>query len=672
MRHRVKNGRRPWNRCLNRLFCERFQRKRDRMKQSIKPKSPPGKISPSNKLLSGEIGILLVVLLVLALLLMAEPAQGAGVVGSGTPASCTEAALTAALAGGGSVSFNCGGSHTITLTSEKTVNNSTTIDGGGQITLNGGGSTRLFNLQNGASLTLQNITLQNGFSSGHGGAIYVERLSTLTLANSAITGSTAANGGAIALNGWGSSDPGGTLVVTGSGFSNNTSTAAAIPGGGNGGGALYITGGSTATVSDSTFSNNQSVNGGGIHILGANLTVSGTTFSGNIANNSAGGGGGGAIYVDGTKNFSGTIDIDSSTFTNNQTNQLGGAIFSFPEGSGSTLINQSLFDGNSATGSGQGGAIYHQSATSNGALNISNSTFMNNNAHATDGSASSGGALWLLDAPVTIMSSTFVNNDATTPLALADDDWRRGFGGAIRTSDATSIVNSTIVNNTAGFVGGAIAGPATVRNTIIAQNDGDNPWDIQENCTVELTNSGNNIQFPQKTTGNWNDYECFAAQTAVDPLLGTIGDFGGPTPTIPLQAGSPAINAGSNCPATDQRGFARNGVCDSGAYEFGGGLLISSISPPWSGLNKVHDVTLTVWGAGFSPTSVVRWEGADRATTYVSPLLVTAVLPAADLDTIGSYSITVYDSERSMESAAATFTVVTILDETLLPIVLRP
>ncbi len=469
------------------------------MKQSPKPKPRSGLIPPSKRL-SGEIGVLLVFLLVLALLLVVKPAQGAGIVGTGTPGSCTEAALNTALSGGGSVSFNCGGSHTITLTSQKTINSSTTINGGGQITLSGGDTTRLFNLQNGANLTLQAITLRDGYSSADGGAIYVERLSTLTLTNSAINSSTAANGGAVALNGWGSSDAGGTLIVTNSSFSGNQSTANAIPGGGNGGGALYITGGSTATVSGSTFSSNTSVNGGGIHILGANLTVTDSTFTGNIANNTAGGGGG-AIYVDGTKNFSGVIDISLSTFSNNQSNQLGGAIFTFPEGTGSVLIDQSLFDGNSATGSGQGGAIYHQSATSNGPLSISNSTFMNNNAHATNGGASSGGALWLLDAPVTITSSTFVANDATTPLSLAADDWRRGFGGAIRTSDATTIVNSTIVNNTAGFVGGAIAGPATVRNTIIANNDGDNPWDIQENCTDEADKRGPQYSISAKNDG---------------------------------------------------------------------------------------------------------------------------------------------------------------------------
>ena len=156
------------------------------------------------------------------------------------------------------------------------------------------------------------------------------------------------------------------------------------------------------------------------------------------------------------------------------------------------------------------------------------------------------------------------------------------------------------------------------------------------------------------------------------PQVGTIGDFGGLTPTVPLLAGSPAIDAGSNCPATDQRGFARNGVCDIGAYEFGGGLLINSLAPPWSGLNNVQDIVLTVQGAGFTPTTVVRWNGANRMTTYVSPFVVTAVIPSTDLDTIGSYSITVYDPDRGLESDPATFTVVSVLHETFLPVVIRP
>jgi hypothetical protein len=68
-----------------------------------------------------------------------------GVVGNGAPASCTEAAFAAALAGGGTVAFNCGGPVVIPITSTKVLSRSTTIDGSGQqVTLDGGGTTKMF------------------------------------------------------------------------------------------------------------------------------------------------------------------------------------------------------------------------------------------------------------------------------------------------------------------------------------------------------------------------------------------------------------------------------------------------------------------------------------------------------------------------------------------------
>ena len=57
-----------------------------------------------------------------------------------------------------------------------------------------------------------------------------------------------------------------------------------------------------------------------------------------------------------------------------------------------------------------------------------------------------------------------------------------------------------------------------------------------------------------------------------DPLLGPLVDNGGPTETMALLPGSPAINAGDNatCEVTDQRGVSRPqaGRCDIGAYEY--------------------------------------------------------------------------------------------------------
>lgn len=608
------------------------------------------------------------------LILLAFPAgqvRGAGVVGDGTPGSCTESALTNALNGGGLVTFDCGGSHTITLASQKTITAATTVDGGGLITLSGGGSSRIFNIQNGAAVTIRNLTIANGYSSADGGGIYAERLSTLTIENSTLTGNTGHNGGGIATNGWGANDAGVVLTVSGSTFNNNTATAAALPGGGNGGGGIYLSGGSAATVTDSTFNGNQSQNGGAIHLLHSNLHTVNVAFNNNVANNTAGGGGGGAIYMDGTKGLSGELRIERTTFNGNSTNQLGGAIFSYITQDGRTTIDQSTFDDNLTTG-GNGGAIYHQSRTGNAPMNVSNSTFVYNTATAVPANeAGQGGALWLIDSPVTITSSTFAYNEAVHTQNLPGDDWHRGFGGAIRTSNNTTIINSTFVNNHAGFVGGAIAGSAAVRNTIISNNTGGNVWQIQQNCTVELTNNGHNLQFPQRVTTNWNDYECFSGQTAVNPLTGALGHYGGPTETIPLLDGSPAIDAADNCPATDQRGYARNGACDSGAFEFGGGLIITSLSPSTSGLNEIRQFTLTVSGAGFTPTSVVRWEGADRATTYVNGLVVTAVILATDVDETGTFNVTVYDPDRSLASAPAIFTVVPVLHHTYLPVIQR-
>jgi hypothetical protein len=82
-----------------------------------------------------------------------DPIQPVGVsapnavVGGGAPGDCTEAALDAALAKGGVVTFNCGPSPiTITVTQAKAIKQDTVIDGGGKVTLSGGGKTRILHL----------------------------------------------------------------------------------------------------------------------------------------------------------------------------------------------------------------------------------------------------------------------------------------------------------------------------------------------------------------------------------------------------------------------------------------------------------------------------------------------------------------------------------------------
>ena len=79
-----------------------------------------------------------------------------------------------------------------------------------------------------------------------------------------------------------------------------------------------------------------------------------------------------------------------------------------------------------------------------------------------------------------------------------------------------------------------------------------------------MTDAGHDLSFP--------DPSCPHDVTA-GPKLAPLGNYGGPTLTMALQAGSAATNqvpaAGAGCPATDQRGVVRpqGGACDIGAYE---------------------------------------------------------------------------------------------------------
>jgi hypothetical protein len=77
----------------------------------------------------------------------------------------------------------------------------------------------------------------------------------------------------------------------------------------------------------------------------------------------------------------------------------------------------------------------------------------------------------------------------------------------------------------------------------------------------------NNIQWPDTRLSGNPDTPCTEDITFADPLLGDLADNGGPTETMALPEGSPALDAGHGCPETDQRGEPRPDPCDLGAYE---------------------------------------------------------------------------------------------------------
>jgi phosphodiesterase/alkaline phosphatase D-like protein len=68
--------------------------------------------------------------------------------------------------------------------------------------------------------------------------------------------------------------------------------------------------------------------------------------------------------------------------------------------------------------------------------------------------------------------------------------------------------------------------------------------------------------------------------------------------------------------------------------------------------------TMTVNGTNFVPTSVVRFNGSDRVTTYVSPTQLTAAILADGIAAAGSNSVTVFNpTPGGGTSNAQTFTV---------------
>jgi predicted outer membrane repeat protein len=545
--------------------------------------------------------------------------QAAGII-----SVCDETHLAQAVQAGGTYTFSCSGTITLSAATPATgmvvASAGVTLDAAGQnVTIDGANAHRIFQIANSNdNLTLKNLTLSHGMVSGanQGGAILNN--GTLTLVNVTFTNNTASGGGGAIYNT-------GNLNSTNSNFSNNTATGGLSGYGGaiysqsnssviiNGGafnanqaatdgGAIEYTNNQTASINGTTFTSNIAGSGGAISALGGgtdSLTIFGASFN----NNSASDGDGGAIL-----NYAGPLKIYSSNFTQNTalfSNNGGGAIATIQnlsvvntvfdtnstnqesQGGGAILISGTglqldligcVFTKNSAgsdggaiynngaiahitssafstnkANAGQGGAIYNLANMSLSTTTINNSTFNNN-------SAVNGGALQSDAAgsypSVTITNSTFYANNATnTGGAIRNNGW------LVTANNSTFYANSA---TSAGFTFYTNNYGLTVKNTIIALTD--NNTNVN-GCGGTFVNNGNNLQWPGNSCNSASPFI-----PLVDPKLqqANLTNHGGPTQTLALPAGSPAIDAGSGCPATDQRYASRNGACDIGAYELGG------------------------------------------------------------------------------------------------------
>jgi hypothetical protein len=116
--------------------------------------------------------------------------------------------------------------------------------------------------------------------------------------------------------------------------------------------------------------------------------------------------------------------------------------------------------------------------------------------------------------------------------------------------------------------GGGIGGGGGLRNTIVAGNAAPTSPDVSGN----FQSGGHNL-IGDGSGGTGYDLSDLVGTSAnpVDPVLGPLQDNGGPTLTMALLPGSPAIDAGddTDAPDTDQRGFARiaEDHIDIGAFE---------------------------------------------------------------------------------------------------------
>ena len=352
---------------------------------------------------------------------------------------------------------------------------------------------------------------------------------------------------------------------------------------------------------------------------------------------------GGGIYN------GGSLTITNTTFTNNMATLHGGGIFN----DGTLTVTNSLFLNNNATAAA-GGIVNNGSGT----IIVKNSTFIGN-------TAASAGAIYQNDSgTLFITNSTFADNTAVN------------YGGSIYTTGETIVTNSTFSSNGSGISGSDIvfstsASPTlSLYNNILANND----TSIGSCAVISGNVLGNNnlIEDATSTCGLTNGVN--GNIIGSDPTLGSL--TGSPA-YFPLNAGSLAIDAGSNaiCAAAPVSNTSQNGVtrpqgvnCDIGAYEYQGvvplntmGNAIITSSQALAGTGRLHlDGQITAYNSDTSGdlnVSVPMLFKNQFGGAYDSALYVQNTSPSnpADItinffDVFGSFTCSVSDSLPPLSS----------------------
>jgi hypothetical protein len=332
---------------------------------------------------------------------------------------------------------------------------------------------------------------------------------------------------------------------------------------GNSGGGMFLLS-STVTLTNVGVSANTADYAAGIAAFNyTNLTLSNSTISGNTASRK----GGGLEIVNGTD-----VKLNDSVVSGNSANRGGGVWVSFY---GKASLTRSSISGNTATGAPQqsGAGIYGYRCTD---LKVTDSTVSGNTGN------NRGGGILTIECPLTLVNATVTANSAT-------------YGGGMYLEDGTAtIVNSTISGNNAIAAAGILAYKANpaptlpmLSNTIVSGNTAD----AGNEATADLEQSQSTVTAQYSLLGSALDVGAFNAPGnhnvfTDSPGLGPLLNNSGPTLTMALLVGSPAIDAGSNALAQadgypmscDQRasGFRIfNGTVDIGAFEYQGDRIFA-------------------------------------------------------------------------------------------------
>lgn len=301
-------------------------------------------------------------------------------------------------------------------------------------------------------------------------------------------------------------------------------------------------------------------------LAGSNVAISGLTISGGKLKGSFGG----ALETNfgGGINNAGTLAVTNCTITGNfmefRPFSGGGGLFN----SGTATITGSTISNNSAEGGG---------VCNTGTMTINRSTISNNTATLTGGGITNGGSL-------TLLASTISGNTTN------------GSAGGISNGDTGTMTatNCTISGNSSVVGGGAIEAPfagsqISLTNCTISGNaDKSFVAAIVSNGTLRITASildnpsGNLVNLDRLNRPISGGHNLFSDDPHVpldrssdriniDPLLAPLGHYGGPTETVALLPGSPAIDTGVTLAGvtTDERGVARpqGAAPDIGAFE---------------------------------------------------------------------------------------------------------